>query len=230
MQQSIIKSFKDLISRMVLGYVAKIALLSLVLSGVVVWLFGGMIGSVVSSYLSFIPWEWLQQSGLTILNVLISYMIFISIHAILTSVMIEPLLVKLIKKHYPAMSIVGSPDIRKSIIISIKAALIFLGVFLATLPISFVPLVGAVWMLWVWSLLIKEPTIYDIHSLISSDTHKKLLTSKQSTIIAMIASGFNYIPVLNILSTVYAYILFLHFVANKQKIEMLKNNTLLSRS
>ena len=82
------------------------------------------------------------------------------------------------------------------------------------------PLVGAVWMLWVWSLLIKEPTIYDIHSLISSDTHKKLLTSKQSTIIAMIASGFNYIPVLNILSTVYAYILFLHFVANKQKIEM----------
>ncbi len=220
MQQSIIKSFKDLISRMVLGYVAKIALLSLVLSGVVVWLFGGMIGSVVSSYLSFIPWEWLQQSGLAIIKVLISYMIFISIHAILTSVMIEPLLVKLIKKHYPAMSIVGSPDIRKSIIISIKAALIFLGVFLVTLPISFVPLVGAVWMLWVWSLLIKEPTIYDIHSLISSDTHKKLLTSKQSTIIAMIASGFNYIPVLNILSTVYAYILFLHFVANKQKIEM----------
>jgi hypothetical protein len=216
MQQSVIKSFKDLFSGMVLGYVAKIALLSLVLSGVVVWLFGGMIGSVVSSYLSFIPWEWLQQSGLAIIKVLISYMIFISIHAILTSVMIEPLLIKLIKKHYPTMPIVGSPDTKKSIIISIKAALVFLGVFLVTLPISFVPLVGAVWMLWVWSLLIKEPTIYDIHSLISSDTHKKLLTSKQSTIMAMIASGFNYIPVLNILSTVYAYILFLHFVANKQ--------------
>ena len=220
MQQSVIKSFKDLFSGMVLGYVAKIALLSLVLSGVVVWLFGGMIGSVVSSYLSFIPWEWLQQSGLAIIKVLISYMIFISIHAILTSVMIEPLLIKLIKKHYPTMPIVGSPDMKKSIIISIKAALIFLGVFLVTLPISFVPLVGAVWMLWVWSLLIKEPTIYDIHSLISSDTHKKLLTSKQSTIMAMIASGFNYIPILNILSTVYAYILFLHFVANKQNVEM----------
>jgi hypothetical protein len=217
MQQSIIKSFKDLFSGMVLGYVAKIALLSLVLSGVVIWLFGGVISTFVSGYLSFIPWEWLQQSGLAIIKVLISYMIFITIHAILTSLMIEPLLKKLIKKHYPTMSIVGSPEIKKSVLISIKAALIFLGVFIITIPISFIPLVGAIWMLWVWSLLIKEPTIYDIHSLISKDTHKKLLSNKQSTIIAMLASGFNYIPVLNVLSSVYAYILFLHFVATQQK-------------
>ena len=215
MQQAIIKSLKDIFSFSVLGFVAKIALLSFVLSWIVMWLFGGAITSLISQYLSFIPWEWVASSGVAVAKVLIAYMIFVAFNAILTSILIEPLIVKLSAKHYPELKVVGSPDIKRSIFLSIKTALIFFGLFLVSFPLTFVPLVGAVWMLWLWSILIKEPTIYDINSLFKLQDEKSLTTSKQSTIIAMIASGFNYIPVLNTLSPVFAQIIFLHFIAKR---------------
>jgi hypothetical protein len=215
MQQSIIKSFKDLFSGMVLAFVAKVTMLSLLLTVLIVWLIGDSLNSMLASYLSFIPWEWLANSGVAIAKVLIAYSVFLAINAILTSVMMEPLIIKLASKHYPNLKVVGSPDIKKSVWLSIKSALIFFGLFLVSFPLTFVPFLGAVWMLWLWSILIKEPTIYDINSLFKLQDEKSLVTSKQSTIIAMIASGFNYIPVLNILSPIFAQIIFLHYIAKR---------------
>jgi len=215
MQQSIIKSFKDLFSGMVLVFVAKVTLMSLLLSLVVVWLIGDSLNSMLTSYLSFIPWEWLANSGVAIAKILIAYSVFLAINAILTSVMMEPLIIKLASKHYPNLKVAGSPDIKKSVWLSIKSALIFFGLFLVSFPLTFIPFLGAIWMLWLWSILIKNPTIYDINSLFKLQNEKSLVTSKQSTIIAMIASGFNYIPVLNILSPIFAQIIFLHYIAKR---------------
>jgi len=214
MQQAIIKSFKDLFSGMVLAFVAKITLMSLLLSLVIVWLIGDSLNDVLASYLSFIPWEWLANSGIAIAKVLIAYSVFLAINAILTSVMMEPLILKLASKHYPNLKVIGSPDIKKSVFFSIKTALIFFGLFLVSFPITFVPFIGAIWTLWLWSILIKEPTIYDISSLFKPQNEQNLITSRQSTIIAMIASSFNYIPILNTLSPIFAQIIFLHFIAN----------------
>jgi len=215
MQQSIIKSFKDLFSGIVLAFVAKVTMLSLLLTVLVVWLIGDSLNSMIASYLSFIPWEWLANSGVAIAKVLIAYSVFLAINAILTSVMMEPLIIKLASKHYPNLKVVGSPDIKKSVWLSIKSALIFFGLFLVSFPLTFIPFLGAIWMLWLWSILIKNPTIYDINSLFKLQDEKSLVTSKQSTIIAMVASGFNYIPVLNILSPIFAQIIFLHYIAKR---------------
>ena len=40
--------------------------------------------------------------------------------------------------------------------------------------------------------------------------------AKKSTLIAMIASLFNYVPVLNIFAPVFAQILFLHHILGKE--------------
>jgi len=76
----------------------------------------------------------------------------------------------------------------------------------------FIPLVGAVYMLWLWSLLLKKPTIYDVSSLFIEDKKEIKNKIKRSSMLAMIAAGFNYIPVLNIFSAVFAQILFLHHI------------------
>jgi hypothetical protein len=80
----------------------------------------------------------------------------------------------------------------------------------------FIPLIGAVWMLWLWSILLKAPIIYDVSALFISDKKEIKAKTKKSTLIAMIAAGFNYIPVLNIFAPVFAEILFLHHMLNKQ--------------
>ena len=213
MTQIIGKSFKDIISSTVLLFVAKVTFIAAIITYVIiVWLIGDSINSFIISYLSWLPWEWLQNTGAKVASMAISYMIFIIMISIVTSFMVEPLLIKLAKKHYPEVAVVGTPDITTSILLSLKSAMIMFIIFMFTFPVMFIPLVGAVYMLWLWSILLKKPTIYDVSSLFISDKKEIKEKTKKSTMLAMIAAGFNYIPVLNIFAAVFAQILFLHHI------------------
>ena len=217
MTQSIGKSFKDIFSGTVLLFVLKVTLISLVITAATLWLVGGSINSFIIGYLSWLPWEWLQTTGASVASIAISYMIFIIMISIVTSFMIEPLLITLANKHYPNTKVVGTPNITTSLILSLKSALMMFVIFLFTFPIMFIPLVGAVYMLWLWSILLKNPTIYDVSSLFIEDKQEIKSRTKKSTILAMIAAGFNYIPILNIFAAVFAQILFLHHILGKEE-------------
>ena len=212
MTQTIGKSFKDILSPTVLFFVFKVTLISLAITASVIWLTGASLNSFVSGYLSWLPWDWLKTTGASVVSVAISYMLFIMTISIVTSFMVEPLLIALAKKHYPETQVIGSPNITTSLLLSLKSAMIFFILFMFTFPIMFIPLVGAVYMLWLWSILLKAPTIYDVSTLFLSDKKEIKARTKKSTMLAMIAAGFNYIPVLNIFAAVFAQILFLHSI------------------
>lgn len=211
------KSFKDIFSSVVLLFVLKVTLISLAITAALLWLVGGSINSFIGGYLSWLPWEWLQTTGASVASIAISYMIFIIIISIVTSFMIEPLLITLAKKHYPQALVVGTPNITTSLILSLKSAMIMFLIFMFTFPVMFIPLVGAVYMLWLWSILLKAPTIYDVSSLFISDKKEVKAKTKKATLLAMVAAGFNYIPVLNIFAVVFAQILFLHHILGKEE-------------
>jgi len=218
MTQTIGKSFRDIFSKEVLLFVLKVTFIAAAITYVViVWLIGDSINSFIINYLSWIPWEWLQSTGAKVASMAISYMIFIIMISIVTSFMIEPLLIKLAKKHYPDTKVVGTPNITTSLLLSIKSALIMFIIFMFTFPVMFIPLVGAVYMLWLWSILLKKPTIYDVSSLFIEDKSEIKAKTKKSTTLAMIAAGFNYIPVVNIFAAVFAQILFLHHILGKEE-------------
>lgn len=216
MTQIISKSFRDIISPTVLFFVIKITLISLGVTAVLLWFFAGTLNAFISSYLSWIPWEWVQTTGASIASVAIAYSLFVITISLVTSFMIEPLLIKLAKKHYPETKVVGSPNISTSILLSLKSAAIFLILFLFTFPIMFIPLVGAIWILWLWSILLKEPTIYDVRSLFIEDKTEVKIKTRRSTLLAMIAAGFNYIPVFNVFAAVFSQILFLHYILGEK--------------
>ncbi|HFD14518.1 MAG TPA: EI24 domain-containing protein [Epsilonproteobacteria bacterium] len=224
MTQTIGKSFKDIISSTVLLFVAKVTFIAAITTYVIiVWLIGDSINSFIVSYLSWIPWAWLQSTGAKVASMAISYMVFIIMISIVTSFMIEPLLIQLAKQHYPEVAVVGTPNITTSILISLKSAMMMFFIFMFTFPVMFIPLVGAVYMLWLWSILLKKPTIYDVSSLFISDRKdpKKAkqikARTKKTTTLAMIAAAFNYIPVLSIFAAVFAQILFLHHILGKEE-------------
>jgi len=210
MSQTIGKSFKDIFSFTVFLFVLKVTIISLGITAMVLWLVGGTLNSFIASYLLWLPWEWLQTTGASVASIAISYMIFIIMISIVTSFLAEPLLIKLAKKHYPDIEVVGTPNISTSLFLSLKSAMIMFIIFIFTFPLMFIPLVGAVYMLWLWSILLKKPTIYDVSSLFLNSKEQKRDRTKNLTIPAMIAAGFNYIPLLNIFSAVFAQILFLH--------------------
>jgi len=215
MTKIISKSFKDIVSPTVLLFVFKVTLISLVMTAILLWGIKENLNSFIISYLSWIPWEWLQTTGASVASIAIAYMVFIMMISVVTSFMVEPLLIKLAQKHYPSVKVIGTPNLSTSLLLSLKSALIFFAIFLFTFPVMFIPLVGAVYMLWLWSILIKKPTIYDVSSLFIENKKEIDAKTKKSTILAMIAAGFNYIPLLNIFSAVFAQILFLHKILEK---------------
>jgi len=218
MTQTIGKSFKDIISGTVLLFVAKVTFIAAIITYIIiVWLISDSINNFITSYLSWIPWEWLQSTGAKVASMAISYMIFIIMISVVTSFMIEPLLIQLAKTHYSEAKVVGTPNISTSILISLKSAMMMFFIFMFTFPIMFIPLVGAVYMLWLWSILLKNPTIYDVSSLFIADKKAIKERTKKTTTLAMIAAAFNYIPVLSIFAAVFAQILFLHHILGKEE-------------
>jgi len=212
MTQILAKSFKDIISPSVLLFVVKVTLIALAITAALLWLIGGSINNFIASYLTWVPWEWLQTTGVSVASIAVSYMLFIMMISIVTSFLVEPLLIKLAEKHYPNTKVIGATNIITSLMLSLKSAMMMFTIFIFTFPVMFIPLIGAVYMLWLWSLLLKKPTIYDVSSLFIEDKKEIKNKMKNSTTLAMIAAGFNYIPVLNIFAAVFAQILFLHHV------------------
>ncbi len=205
-----------MLSKDVILFVIKIGFISLALTLLFVWNMWGVLTNIIASYLSWIPWEWVQTSGASVATLLLTYMLFIMMISLLTSLYSEKLLISLAKKRYPDVPVVGSADITTSILLTLKASIVFLVLFIITLPLLFIPVFGQVLVLYLWSVLLKEPTIYDVGSLFIND--KKILKEKKkkTSILAMIAALFNYIPLVNIFAPVFAQILFLHHILKKE--------------
>lgn len=212
MYKTINRSIKDILSPMVLKFILKIGLGSILIWITILWQFWEEFETFVTSFLTWIPWDWAQDTIAYISAPLVGYMMIIITISILTSLFSEGLLIALAKKHYPNHSANSSVSISGSIVVTIKSALQFIVLFIILLPLIFIPIFGQVVMLYLWSILLKNPTIHDVGGLFISSNQTLKKKSKKSTTIAMLASLFNYIPLLNIFAPIFAQILFLHHI------------------
>lgn len=221
MQKVITKSLSDILSPALLSFILKVGFGSILLWLLILWSSWDLYSGMIEAYIRKIPfvgnWEWFQSSGAVLAALIIGYMLVIITVSILTSLYSEPLLIELARKHYPGKPVVGSPAIATSIYLSVKAGVLFLLLFLFTFPLIFIPIVGQIWMLWLWSLLIKEPNTYDVGSLFISDRKRLKREKKKAWLTAMIASLFNYIPIVNIFAPLFGQIMFLHYLLGKKQ-------------
>ena len=205
------KGFQDILSFEVISFVLKIGLGSIFIWVAIIYIYWQELLSIISSYITLIPWEWLRTTGSAMATLMIGYILIIITVSLLTSLYSEKLLIKLAKKHYDIDSI-GTPNSITSIIITIKAILKFIILFIILFLSLFIPIIGQIIMLYLWSILLRDPTVYDVGTLFISDKNILKQKSKKATTISMIASLFNYIPILNIFAPIYAQILFLHHI------------------
>lgn len=217
MIKTIKKSLQDILSPEVLKFILKIGLGSITIWVAILWYFWNPFESFITSYLTWIPWKWMQESVAVMATPLVGYTFIIVTIAILTSLYSEGLLIKLAKKHYPKKEAIASPSIGGSISSTLSSTLLFSVLFIVLSPTFFIPIVGQVIMLYVWSILLKAPTVHDVGGLFITD--KKVLKekNKKSNMIAMIASLFNYIPFLNIFAPIFAQIMFLHHILGQEE-------------
>jgi len=219
MKEIIIKSLSDITSGSVIAYIIKVGLMAGVLSLATAWAFSGMISSFVSSYLSWITWSWLQNLGSGFASTFAIYILFTVYSMIITSMSSEKLLVKIAKRHYKESVEFGTPIMLKSILVSLKALLVFVVLFVPVLVVLFIPILGQIVMLWLWSVLLNKPASYEIHTIFKLDKN-----IKHTTKLSMVAALFNYVPILNLFSPIFAQIMFMHSgLLERKNIQSSKN-------
>jgi uncharacterized protein involved in cysteine biosynthesis len=216
MLNTIKKSLQDILSPMVLKFILKIGLSSIAIWITILWYFWGTFSSFITSFLSWIPWDWAKDSIAYVAAPFVGYTLIIVSIAILTSLYSEKLLIALAKKHYPKKQALASPSIGGSISSTLSATLLFAFLFIILSPTFLIPFVGQAIMLYVWSILLKAPTVHDVGGLFITDKKELKAKRKKSNMIAMTASLFNYIPLLNIFAPIFAQIMFLHHILGKK--------------
>jgi len=216
MTSTIKKSLQDILSPMVLKFILKIGIASILLWVTLLSYFWSSFSAFITSYLTWIPFEWLQNTVAYVAAPFVGYTLIIITIAILTSLFSEGLLINLGKKHYPHIEAVASPSMGGSISSTLSSSLLFAVLYLVLFPTFFIPIIGQGIMLYVWSILLKAPTVHDVGGLFITDKKELKAKRKKSNMIAMTASLFNYIPLLNIFAPIFAQIMFLHHILSKK--------------
>ncbi len=218
---SITKALADIFSPLVLKFVLKVGFGSILFWVVALGAGWSYFEEFVAHYISMLPYvgklTWFQEGGAFVSALILGYTLVIITISILTSLFSEPVLIELAKKHYPNISPIKGGKVERSLYYTIKANIVFVILLLLLFPLLFVPILGQIVMLWLWSIQLKEPTIYDVGTLFIADEKRLLKESKGGArIIAIISALFNYIPVLNIFAPLYAQIMFLHYILSKE--------------
>ncbi len=214
------KSLRDILHPKVIWFILKVGIGSFIFWGAILIYFWTPFEHFVASFVAKIPlvgsWSWFQETGAFISALILGYTLIILTISNLTSLFSEDILIFLSKRDYPDVEVVKGGQIHRSIYYTIKATLFFIGMFLLLFPLIFIPIFGQIVMLWLWSILIKEPMIYDVGTLFIKDEEELDIKSKKAWIIAMIASLFNYVPFLNIFAPLYGQIIFMHYILDKK--------------
>jgi len=203
------KSLKDIFSIDVIYFLVKISIISIILAILLIPIYAPL-SLLVGYILSF--FSWIGEINSISVTYFIIYLLFTIFISIFSAIYSEKLIIKIAQKRYPNIQVVGTPKTSVSVLITIKSSIIFMILVLLSLPFLFIPIFGQIVMLYLWSILIKEVTIYEVGKLFINDKAILKAKRKKSRLIAIIASSLNYIPILNIFAPIFAQILFLHHI------------------
>jgi len=219
MKDLIAKTLRDIFSKDVLPFVLTVGIGSVLLWIVPLWwIWDGLVGAV-EWLAGLLPWTrgWHANEEVTsfwtVLKV--GYILVTITISIATAIWGEDILRRLVRKHYPNLQADGTARLHRSLYYNLKANAIFVLLLLVTFPLLFIPYFGNLWMLWLWSIQLREPTVYDVGAIIGLDSRSVKAYAQKSRLISLIAAALNFIPIVNFFVPLFAQILFLHTIAEK---------------
>ena len=210
------KTLQDILSPLVLKFILKVGLGSIFFWLIALGYFWTPFTNFINSYLTWIPFEWLQNTVSYIAAPFMGYVLIIISISTLTSMYSEKILIALAKKHYPKQQAISSPSTITSLSVTISSTLLYLVLIILLFPLFFIPVLGQALMVYLGTILLKAPTVHDVGGLFISNKKELKEKRKKSNIISLLASLFNYIPILNIFAPIFAQIMFLHHILGKK--------------
>ena len=186
----------------------------------VVWFFkGDFIYAQFLKLLTWLPFETVEKGIAFLIAFYIIYNGIIVTMLFITSLFSEPIIIGVEKKHFHGQEVVRD-NMFKSIGYTIKDTLIFIVASIIAFPLLFVPVVNIVVQILLWAWLIKDTISYDALSLTRKKVDKSEIKEHRFGVwfISLMASLFNFVPLLNLFSPYFGEIAMFHYFKEKQTI------------
>ena len=217
MIEILLKSIKDIFDKKIFFTALIPVLIASAFWGFVFLLFYSNINEYISSSVNEVPF--LPQSGWfsnIIGLILVSFFYYQLV--ILTSVtlvgIVADKIVERINEKYYSLQKEGFSSTMTSIFISIKQNIIFVLLFILTLPTIFIPLLNLIVTILLWMLLIKKPMFYDSLSLFATkEEYSKLQESDKidTFMITFLSASLFFIPIFGVFVYILQLLMFTHF-------------------
>jgi len=205
---------------LILQYVSKeryssFSILILILSALlwgIVWFFeGDYIYSEFLKLLTWLPFETLEKGIAFLIGYYIIYNAIIITMLFVTSILSEPIISSIAKKHFN-MEVVRD-NLFISIKYTLKNTLIFILASIILFPLLFVPIINLIIQVLLWVWLIKDTISIDALSLANKQMDLNLIKEKRAAIwfISFVTALFNFIPILNLFSPFFGEIAMFYY-------------------
>jgi hypothetical protein len=221
MQNNILKTIRDIFSRDVLPFVLIVGIGSILVWVLPLWwVWDGIVGGV-EWLAQLLPWTegWHASESTTSFwaALKIGYIFVIITISIATAIWGEDILRRLLQKHYPGVYAKGSAKIHRTLYYNLKANGIFLVLLILFSPLLFVPYLGTLVLLYLWSIQLKEPTVYDVGAVMGLEKKEIKYYAQKSRWISLLAAALNFIPLVNFFVPLFAQILFMHAIRSQNR-------------
>jgi len=180
----------------------------------------------VKRLLTILPFETVSKSISALVAVYIFYNLFILSLFFVIFIFSKPFLEAIRELEYPDLEI-NVEDKFKLKRAVLKDIGMFLVLFSVLFPLFFIPIINIAVQLFLWTKLYRDSFLYFVCNEYCSKEEFEELTAKEYrvTFVALIASLFNLLPVVNFFAPFFAVIMFFHCVMELKSRRKLKEVT-----
>ncbi|WP_200762676.1 EI24 domain-containing protein [Nitrosophilus alvini] len=216
------KSFKDFLSKWFWISTFVITAVPIILWGILFFFFSDSISLLISSVIGYIPFlesESVKDTLIFIIKILLYLQTVLITVIIFLAFATEKIVRILHKKYYQNISLAGFGSFLEMAKVNIKSIALFIFLAIILMPFLFVPGLNIFLQLFLWSILIKDPFLYDTASIAATkEEYEKMKKAKiELLLLSVIAALFNFIPILNFFAPLFQIVIFSHYTFAKIK-------------
>lgn len=217
MLEIITKSIKDMFDTRILFTSLIPIIISAIFWGFIFFIFHGGVNSFLTWTIQYIQFigdaQWLKDIVASIGGIFVYYELLIITSVMIVGIVADKIVDTINDKYYHNEKR-GFGTVAESIFISLKQNVIFLILFILLLPAMFIPVLNIFVHIFLWSILIKQPTFYDSISIYATkDEFKKLKKSNKikTWTITIISASLFLIPIFGVFVYILQLLMFTHY-------------------
>jgi len=222
----LINSIKDLFDKKILFLSLIPVILAILLWGIAFFIFHTQINEYITYFIAkipFLPQEgWFADSVEFILVSIIYYQLVILTSVTLVGIVADKIIEEINNKYYN-LSKEGFGNTLTSIFISLKQNIIFIILFILTIPTIFIPFLNLIVTVFLWMILIKKPMFYDSLSSFATKEEYKILENSDKIdtfMLTFLSASLFFIPIFGVFVYILQLLMFTHF--NLQRLKQLR--------